>query len=144
VAEKYPLEIENIGEDVYTLMSRGHHDIHDFMRKVRAEGFDWPLRVPEHVWMHTRPAPKGSGYRCFYDVVEAGTRGAWPATYVSEGWHDDAYEAKFPAESATAASGVNVPLNPSSNPADYPPEQRALLGTSGVQPSSNDQPKGGR
>lgn len=31
------------------------------------------------------------------------------------------------------ARGVPVPLNPSSNPADYPPEQRALLGTVGVQ-----------
>lgn len=92
----YPLEIENIGEDVYILISRGHHDIHDFMRKVREEGYDWPLGVPQHFWMKTRPATKGSGYRCFYDVVAAGTRGAWPATHVQEAWNEHAYEAVFP------------------------------------------------
>ena len=95
----YPLEIENIGEDVYKLMSRGHHDIHAFMRKAREE-YDWPLGVPVHVYMKTRPAPKGSGFNCLYNAVPSGTRGAWPATYVSEAWHEDAYEAKFPTGSA--------------------------------------------
>lgn len=91
--ERYPLEIENIGEDVYILISRGHHDIHEFMRKVR-EDYDWPLGVPQHVWMKTRPAPKDSGFRCFYDPVPEGTRGAWPATHVQEAWGDDSYEAQ--------------------------------------------------
>lgn len=97
MAERYPLEIENIGEDVYILMSRGHHDIHAFMREVR-ELYNWPLGVPQHIWMKTRPARPGSGYRCFYDVVPQGTRGAWPATHVQEAWGDDSYEARFPRD----------------------------------------------
>ena len=104
-ATPYPLEIENIGDDVYVLISRGHHDIHQFMRKVR-EDYNWPLGVPAHIHMKTRPAPKGSGYRCFYDVVPAGTRGAWPATHVSEAWHQDAYEAQFPAEAAITRNAI--------------------------------------
>ncbi len=98
---KYPLEVESIGEDVYILISRGHHDIREFMRKVREEGYDWPLGVPQHIWMKTRPAAPGSGYRSWYDVVAKGTRGAWPATHVQEAWHEDAYEAKFPSPSTT-------------------------------------------
>lgn len=95
MAKPYPLEIENVGEDTYILMSRGHHDIHEFMRKVRAEGYDWPLGVPQHLWMKTRPS-RDPGYRCFYDAVPQGTRGAWPATHVMEAWYEDAYEARFP------------------------------------------------
>ena len=96
---KYPLEIESIGEDTYILVSRGHHDIHDFMRAVRAD-YTWPLGVPVHLWMKTRPARPGSGYRCHYDLVPQGTRGAWPATHVQEAWNDACYEAKFPTKAA--------------------------------------------
>lgn len=96
-ARPYGLEIENVGEDVYILISRGHHDMHGFMRKVREEGYDWPLGVPKHVWMKTRPS-RNSGYRCFFDVVPEGTRGAWPATHVQEAWGEDSYESRHPAE----------------------------------------------
>lgn len=89
---EYPLEIENIGEDVYVLMSRGHHDVHEFMKKVRAEGYDWPLGMPTHVWLKTTPS-REPGYSCWYSVVPKGTRGAWPATHVQEAWGDEAYEA---------------------------------------------------
>lgn len=95
MSKTYELDIENIGEDVYTLISRGHHDIHEFMRQVRADGYSWPLGVPKHLWMKTRPSHDPS-YNCFYDAVPEGTRGAWPATYVEEAWNEDAYEAKFP------------------------------------------------
>ncbi|MBJ9709838.1 hypothetical protein [Burkholderia gladioli] len=88
----YPLEVESIGSDVYILISRGHHDIHEFMRTVRAEGFGWPLGVPKHIWMKTRPS-RDPGYTCFYDVVPEGTRGAWPATHVQEAWGESSYEA---------------------------------------------------
>ena len=47
MAKAYPLEIENVGGDVYVLLSRGHHDIHEFMSKVREEGYDWPLGFPK-------------------------------------------------------------------------------------------------
>lgn len=102
----YPLEVESIGEDVYIVISKGHHDIHDFMRKVRAEGYNWPLGVPKHIYMKTRPARPGSGYNCFYDVVSKETRGAWPATHTQEAWNEDAYEAKFPVESGRMKEGV--------------------------------------
>lgn len=91
----YPFEIESIGEDTYIVISRGHHDIHAFMRAVR-EYYDWPLGVPKHIWMKTRPARPGSGFRCFYDVVPQGTRGAWPATHAREAWNEHRYEAHFP------------------------------------------------
>ncbi len=91
--KSYPLEVESIGEDVYIVISRGHHDIHEFMRAVRAD-YSWPLGVPTHIWMKTRPS-RDPGYTCFYDVVPEGTRGAWPATHVQEAWGDDSYEANF-------------------------------------------------
>lgn len=97
----YPLEPRSIGEDTYIMVSRGHHDIHEFMRAVRAAGYDWPLGVPTHIWMKTRPS-HDPGYHCFYDPVPEGTRGAWPATYVSEAFGEERYEAKFPAATATA------------------------------------------
>jgi hypothetical protein len=99
MSKTYALEIENIGSDTYILISRGHHDIHEFMRRVRADGYDWPLGEPVHIWMKTRPS-RDPGYNCFYDVVPEGTRGAWPATHVHEAWHESAYEAKFPEQAA--------------------------------------------
>lgn len=102
--DRYPLEVESIGSDTYIIISRGHHNIHAFMRAVRAEGYEWPLGVPTHIWMKTRPAAKGSGYLCFYDPVPQGTRGAWPATHVSEAWGDSSYEAKHPAAADALAT----------------------------------------
>ena len=46
----YSLEIENVGQDTYIVMSSGHHDMHDVMTH-RAGGYDWSLGVPEHCWM---------------------------------------------------------------------------------------------
>ena len=100
MAKVYPLSVQSIGEDVYILISRGHHDIHEFMRAVRAD-YTWPLGVPKHIWMKTRPS-RDPNYTCFYDVVPEGTRGSWPATHVQEAWGEEAYEAKFPEHAAAA------------------------------------------
>lgn len=100
MAKTYELDPISIGEDTYCVISKGHHDIHDFMRKVR-EDRSWPLGVPEHIWMKTMPAPKNSGYSCWYEPVPQGTRGAWPCTYVMEAYNEDRYEAKFPQPSPT-------------------------------------------
>ncbi|WP_175706792.1 hypothetical protein [Burkholderia ambifaria] len=91
MSKSYPLEIENVGEDTYIVMSRGHHDPHEFMRKVREEGFDWPLGMPTHRWVKRTPANDGD-HTCWYNFVEEGTRGAFPATYAHEAYGDDRYE----------------------------------------------------
>jgi len=92
---RYPLDVENVGEDTYILMSKGHHDVHEFMRAVRAD-YSWPLGMPTHEWMRAIPAPANSGYRCLYVEAKPGSRGAFPATYVREAWGEDSYEAQAP------------------------------------------------
>ena len=92
---RYPLDVENVGEDTYILMSKGHHDVHEFMRAVRAD-YSWPLGMPTHEWMRAIPAPANSGYRCLYVEAKPGARGAFPATYVREAWGEDSYEAQAP------------------------------------------------
>ncbi|WP_205973704.1 hypothetical protein [Paraburkholderia sp. Tr-20389] len=89
---EYPLEIENVGEDTYIVMSRGHHDPDEFMRKVREEGFDWPLGMPTHHWVKRTPANDGD-HTCWFNFVDKGTRGAFPATYAHEAYGEDRYEA---------------------------------------------------
>lgn len=84
----YPLEIENAGDDTYIVMSRGHHDPHEFMSKVRAEGYGWPLGMPTHHCV--KMTPTRDGFR--YHFVEKGTRGAFPATYAHEAYGDKRYE----------------------------------------------------
>ena len=88
----YPLEIENIGDDTYRLMSRGHHDPAEFMRKVR-EDYDWPMGMPIHLWF--RAVPDASG-ECICRYVEArpGGRGVFPVTYAHEAYGQDTYEAQ--------------------------------------------------
>ncbi|ARL04472.1 hypothetical protein BOC44_20875 (plasmid) [Burkholderia pseudomallei] len=92
VANSYPLEIENIenvGDDDYIVMARGHHDPHEFMKKVREAGYDWPLGFPSHHWIKSTPARDGVRYH----MVPAGTRGAFPATYAHEAYREKSYEA---------------------------------------------------
>ncbi|MDD2765316.1 MAG: hypothetical protein PHE83_15235 [Opitutaceae bacterium] len=95
MSKQHQLVPISIGDNTYTVISKGHHDIHEFMQAVR-QSIVWPLGVPEHIWMKTMPAPKHSGYSCWYQPVKQGTRGAWPCTYVSEAYGEDRYEAKFP------------------------------------------------
>jgi hypothetical protein len=89
VSKSYPLEIENVGEDDYIVMSRGHHNPHVFMKAVRAEGYDWPLGMPSHRWVKQAPTREGFAYH----FVNEGTRGAFPATYAHEAYGDNRYEA---------------------------------------------------
>lgn len=105
---RYPLDVENVGEDTYILMSKGHHDVHEFMRAVRA-GYSWPLGMPTHEWMRAIPAPANSGYRCLYVEAKPGARGAFPATYVREAWGDDSYEALAP--NVRGKAGPTAPQN---------------------------------
>lgn len=92
MSKSYPLEIENVGEDVYILMSKGHHDPHEFMAAVRAQGYDWPLGLPTQNWVKTAPS-RDVAYSCWYHLVPDGTRGAFPATYVHEAHGESRYEA---------------------------------------------------
>lgn len=93
----YPLDIENVGDDTYIVMSRGHHDPHAFMRAVREAGYDWPLGVPTHHWVKATPCRCGQHTK-HYALLDKPVRGAFPATYAHEAYYDDRYEAKFPPE----------------------------------------------
>jgi hypothetical protein len=101
MARDYPLHIQNIGEDVYTLISKGHHDPHVFMAKVREEGWSWPLGMPQHIWFRAIPTRKPY-YICLYVEAVAGSRGAWPATLTTEAWGEDSYEARAGLPAAAA------------------------------------------
>lgn len=81
--KKYELDIENVGNDTYILMSRGHHDINDFMNKCKEEYETWRMGNPQHVWCKTVPCNNGT-YACLYVIVDQNTKGAWPATYCWE------------------------------------------------------------
>jgi hypothetical protein len=94
----YPLEIENCGEDTYILRSKGHHDPDEFMRAVRADGYDWPMGYPRHVWCKTVPVPSGNTDECgYYDAIYAivpqGARGSYPITISQEAAGERLYEA---------------------------------------------------
>jgi hypothetical protein len=101
MSRTYPLDIENVGEDTYTVMSRGHHDVHDFMRQVRADGYEWPLGMPKHIWLRCIPPP--AGYSSWYVEAKEGARGAFPATQCWEAYNDETYEALCPTAPANAA-----------------------------------------
>lgn len=82
----YPLEIQNCsGEDGTTLMSKGHHDPEAF--RVAAEAyFGEPLKgfdQPMHGWWRTVPDQSGN-YRFMYHEAKPGSRGAFPATTISQ------------------------------------------------------------
>ena len=94
MAKQYPLEIENVSHDEYIVMSRGHHDIHAFMKAVRAEGYDWRLGVPVHRWAKVTPDSTGE-HTCLYHFVEEGVRGAFPVTYAWEASLEGQYDEVF-------------------------------------------------
>lgn len=78
--KQYPLEVQSVGEDVYIVMSKGHHDLTEFMRAALLQ-YDWPLGSPQQMWMRAVPQRDGS---CIYVETSAGARGAFPATYCWE------------------------------------------------------------
>lgn len=79
---QYPLEVMSVGEDTYIVMSRGHHDLQEFMREAVKRYPAWKLGGPVQVWCKTTPILGHLGVR--YNFVPPGTRGAWPATYCHE------------------------------------------------------------
>lgn len=84
----YPLEVESVGGDTYIVMSRGHHDLDEFMRAAVEQYPDWQLGGPVHKWCKSVPDRSGQ-FSMRYEFVKEGTRGAWPATYCweyGEGW----------------------------------------------------------
>ncbi|WP_181159282.1 hypothetical protein [Burkholderia contaminans] len=91
MARQCSLEIERVGDDVYILMSAGHHDPHVFTRHARSEGYDWPLGMTTQHWVKRTPA-KGGFHSCWYHIVPEGTRGAFPATYAHEAYGDERTE----------------------------------------------------
>ncbi|WP_258191582.1 hypothetical protein [Pseudomonas aeruginosa] len=74
---KHPLSPISVGDETYIVMSRGHHDLTEFMRAATNAYPDWQLGGPAHMWCKTTPCK--DGWR--YNLVKEGTRGAWPATY---------------------------------------------------------------
>lgn len=81
--KKYPLELVNVGEDTYCLMSKGHHDKAAFMAKVAEEYPGWPMGEPEHTWHRMMPDPSEE-FAALYYPAEPGSRGAFPATWTTE------------------------------------------------------------
>ncbi|MFG8317771.1 hypothetical protein ACEOPL_26615 [Pseudomonas aeruginosa] len=77
---KHPLSPISVGDDTYIVMSRGHHDLTEFMRAATNAYPYWQLGGPAHMWCKTTPCK--DGWR--YNFVKEGTRGAWPATYCWE------------------------------------------------------------
>ena len=71
--------MENIGSDIYTLMSRGHHVLEVFDELVKSEYSYWykSLGKPEHLYFK----------RVFnrYVECESTTKGCFPVTYITEG-----------------------------------------------------------
>lgn len=59
--KKYPLVLQNAGEDTYELMSFGHHDFESFKAEMRDRYPTWPMGEPRHVWMVRAPR-KGYSY----------------------------------------------------------------------------------
>ncbi|KWI31966.1 hypothetical protein WT71_10500 [Burkholderia stagnalis] len=102
VPKDYPLEIENVGGDTYIVMSKGHHDVHEFMKQVRADGYDWPLGMPQHVWMRIVPSRVPSVI-CRYVESCQGARGAFPCTYAWEAYNERRYEAIMAADGSNRA-----------------------------------------
>jgi hypothetical protein len=91
VNSKYALEIQNCGSDTYIVMSKGHHDPHEFMKQVRIDGYDWNLGNPEHLWIKATPCKTGE-FHMNYNRVKKGVRGAFPATYSFEAYGSEIYQ----------------------------------------------------
>lgn len=87
--KQYNLEIENIGEDTYMLISKGHHDKDVFMKEV-FNSYNWPLGNPQHIWMRTVPT-RNLNYAYLFVEAKPNSRGAFPVTFVREAYGEDQY-----------------------------------------------------
>jgi len=85
----YPLQIKNVGEHTFMLMSKGHHDPLEFMLAVRKAGFDWPLGTPTHGWFKTVPNNVEGG--SLYHRVSSKVKGAFPATISVEAYGNERF-----------------------------------------------------
>jgi hypothetical protein len=91
----YPLEIDGIGTDVdpfhvYSVISRGHHDVHEFMKKVHEVGYSVKFGMPRHEWYRTCPDHSG---RTNLIKASQGGRGVFPVTVASVTFgKEDTYE----------------------------------------------------
>lgn len=93
MSKTYPLDIQNVGEDTYIVMSKGHHDPAKFMDAARKDGYDWSLGMPQHLWVKTVPCGRSCGeHSCHYEVSDKPRKGWWPATYAYEAYGDDTYD----------------------------------------------------
>jgi len=82
--KSYVLDIENWGDDSYSLASKGHHDIKQFKAECFKDfehiaeclkSYDSPC---EHLWY--KRIPFKEGYENYYVPVREGARGAIPVT----------------------------------------------------------------
>lgn len=97
MANSYPLDPHSVGDDTYIVMSKGHHDPVEFMRAVRAYGYDWPLGKPQHKWVKAVPCRCGE-HTCHYELRDEKPGPGWfPATYAWEDW--EAQKSSVPHES---------------------------------------------
>ncbi|GAB0154596.1 hypothetical protein [Marinobacterium sp. BA1] len=87
--KQHPLKIENWGTNTYIVGSKGHHNIDEFMAKVREFGYDWPLGKPTHEWLKAVPNNTEGGV--IYAVCMQSTRGAFPATVAREAYGKEQY-----------------------------------------------------
>jgi hypothetical protein len=87
--KKYPLEIENVGEDTYHLMSKGHQDFTEFMRAVKDAYPKWPMGKPYHAYVVRAPR---KGYSSFYYPCEATHPKAIPVTCTDEAYGEEQYK----------------------------------------------------
>jgi hypothetical protein len=89
----YPLEIEIChSDDERMYRSKGHHPTEDFVKALKDFGISGKWSVPVQLYVKTTPAPKNSGYNCFYAAVDKGVRGAYPATYIYEYYGEEYLE----------------------------------------------------
>jgi hypothetical protein len=84
----YPLEIENVGEDTYHFLSKGHHDFSDFMTEVKKRFSRWPMGHPYHAYVVRAPR---KGYSAFYYPCESTHPYAIPVTCTDEAYGDEQY-----------------------------------------------------
>ena len=87
MSKPHPLEIQCChSDDEQGVFSKGHHDFDRFIKAAKEFHGDnlngWEGK-PKHVWWRAVPDPSGDR-RCFYHEAAENSRGAFPATVVTE------------------------------------------------------------
>lgn len=91
--KKYKLDVKHVGEEELILMSKGHHDPHEFMRAAFALLGDdrYELMPPSREWTRAMPSNE---YACVYVAAEPHSRGAFPTTYTREAFVGESYKSE--------------------------------------------------